>query len=75
MCLSPTRGMVDKEKILELLPHYVAILVIMFLVLSVVRSALGEMRFLVELVVIVVVVSLYRVAVSYLGVAPSSWEQ
>jgi len=67
--------MVDKEKILELLPHYVAILVIMFLVLSVVRSALGEMRFLVELVVIVVVVSLYRVAVSYLGVAPSSWEQ
>jgi hypothetical protein len=67
--------MVDKEKILELLPHYVAILVIMFLVLSVVRSALGEMRFLVELVIIVVVVSLYRVAVSYLGVAPSSWEQ
>jgi len=44
-------------------------------VLSVVRVALGEIRFLVELVVIVVVVSLYRVAVNYLGVAPSSWKR
>ena len=67
--------MLNKETVLELLPHYAAMLVVMFIVLAVVRSFLGEIRFLVEIVIIVVVVTLYRMAVVYLDIAPSSWER
>ena len=75
MYLQPTVAMVNKETILELLPHYVAMLVIVFVTLAIVRSFLGEIRFLVEIVIIVVVVTLYRMAVVYFDVAPSSWER
>lgn len=67
--------MLNRETILELLPHYAAMLVLMFVTLAIVRSIVGEIRFLVEIVIIVVFVSLYRLSVVYLGVAPSSWER
>lgn len=67
--------MVDRNDVIELAPHYVAMLVFMFLALAIVRSILGEVRFLVELVVVIVVVGLYRPLVLYLGIAPSAWER
>lgn len=65
---------IDKEQLLELVPHYVAMLLLVFLVLAVVRELVGDLGFWVEFVLIVVVVFLYRPVVVQLGIAPSSWE-
>lgn len=67
--------MVNKETLLELVPHYIGMLVLLFVAVALVRVALGEIRFILELVVAVVVVALYRPLVLYLGVGPSSWER
>ncbi len=66
--------MVDTDKIRQLAPHYLAMLVVVFLVVSVLRSFVGEIRFLVEFAVILVIVFLYPFAVRRLGYAPSVWE-
>jgi uncharacterized membrane protein len=66
--------MVDTQKILELVPHYIAMLVLVFLAISVLRTALGESNLIVEFAVILVLVFLYPFGVRRLGVAPSHWE-
>ncbi len=65
--------MVDTEKIRALLPHYIAMLVVVFAVVGVLRTLLGE-RLVVEFVVILVIVFLYPFAVRRLGYAPGVWE-
>ena len=67
--------MVDTDRLAELVPHYVAMLALVFLVLTAVRAVAGPVGFWVELVVVVVVVFAYRPVVLRLGVAPSSWEE
>ncbi|MFC7140244.1 hypothetical protein ACFQMA_10430 [Halosimplex aquaticum] len=52
--------MVDTGELLELVAHYVVILIIVTIVLAVVRSVVGDIGFWVELGVIVVLVALYR---------------
>lgn len=64
----------DKNQLLELAPHYIAMLVLVFLILEGVQAAVGGIGFWVELVLIVVIVFLYRPIVVKLGIAPSSWE-
>lgn len=64
----------NTERLLELAPHYVAMMLLVFLVLAVVRMAVGEISFWIELAIIFVVVSAYRPIVLRLGVAPSGWE-
>ena len=64
----------DTTTLRELAPHYLAMLLIVFLVLAGVRAVVGELSFWGELIVIVAVVFLYRPAVKRLGVAPSPWE-
>lgn len=64
----------DTGRLLEIAPHYLAMLFLVFLVLSAVRSIVGEISFWVELVIIVVIVFAYRPIVIRLGVAPSGWE-
>lgn len=66
--------MVDTDTIVELLPHYLAMLIIVLLVLGVVRTATGGVGFVVELVIVLVVVFLYPFVVRRFGVAPSVWE-
>lgn len=66
---------IDRNTILELLPHYVAMLAVVFLVLTALDVWVGGVSFWIELVIIVVVVALYRPVVMRLGVAPSSWEE
>lgn len=64
----------DKNQLLELAPHYVAMLVLVFLVLSIVRIVVGEIGFWVELAIIFAIVFSYRPAVVRLGMGPSGWE-
>lgn len=64
----------DSERLLEVVPHYVALLLLVFLVLSVVRSVAGDVGFWIELLIVLVVGSLYRPLVQRLGIGPSAWE-
>ncbi len=65
----------DTDRILELIPHYLAMVLIVFAVLWAVRTAVGDLGFLPELVIVVVVLFLYRPIVIRLGIAPSVWER
>lgn len=67
--------MVDRDDLVELAPHYVAMLLLTFVALAIVRSILPGLSFLQEFVVIVVIVFLYRPAVQRLGLGPSAWER
>ncbi|MBX0323165.1 hypothetical protein EGH21_09005 [Halomicroarcula sp. F13] len=64
----------DTNRLKELAPHYVAMFVLVFLVLAVVRALVGEIGFWTELAVIVVIVFAYRPVVVRLGIGPSGWE-
>lgn len=65
----------DRERILEVVPHYIAMLLALFLVLTVIRVVFGEVSFWIELAIVVVLAFLYRPLVLRLGIAPSAWEE
>lgn len=65
----------DRDDLVEITPHYVAILLLVFLVLSVVGPLLGDVSFWLELVIILVIAFLYRFVVVRLGVAPTAWKR
>ena len=64
----------DTDRLIQLAPHYAALLLLAFLALSAVRAVVGELSFWVELAIILVIILPYRPAVVQLGLAPSSWE-
>jgi hypothetical protein len=64
----------DRSQLIELVPHYVAMLLLVFVVLAAVRAVAGDVGFWIELAIIAVVVFAYRPIVVQLGVGPSSWE-
>lgn len=64
----------DTARLMELAPHYLAMLLLVFLVLAGVEAAVGPINFWVEMGIIVAVVFAYRPIVLRLGVAPSGWE-
>jgi len=64
----------NRDELVELVPHYVALLVVMFLILGVLRAAIPGLAFWAEVIVIFVIVVAYRMAVKRLGYAPSAWE-
>lgn len=64
----------DTDQLKELAPHYVAMILIVFAVLTVIRTAVGDIGFWPELVVVVLIAFAYRPVVVRLGVAPSVWE-
>jgi len=64
----------DRQQLLELVPHYLAMLVLVMLVVGGVRATVGDLGFWPEFAIIAVVVFLYRPVVRYLGVEPSAWE-
>jgi hypothetical protein len=59
---------------MELVPHYVAMLILVFLVLEIVRAVVGEIGFWMELAIITAVIVAYRPIVLRLGLGPSGWE-
>ncbi|MFU8867586.1 hypothetical protein [Natronococcus sp.] len=65
----------DTDRLLELVPHYVAMILLVFLVLGVVRALVGDVGFWIELAIIFVLVFLYRPVVQLLDIAPSAWEE
>lgn len=64
----------NQARHLELLPHYLANLVLVVLAVGAVRRFVGDFGVPVELGLVVVVVLAYPTAVRMLGVAPSAWE-
>jgi hypothetical protein len=64
----------DKEQLLELVPHYLAMLLIVFGVLAAVRVGVRQLDFWVEFAIVLLVAFAYRPVVVRLGVAPSLWE-
>jgi len=62
------------ERQLGLVPHYVANLLMVLLVIGVVRAVAGDVGIVVELVVVVAVVLVYPSLVRWLGVEPSAWD-
>lgn len=64
----------DIDRLKELAPHYVAMLLLVFLVLAIVRTAVGNLNFWIELAIVVAIVLAYPSLVMRLGVGPSVWE-
>lgn len=64
----------DAERLLSLVPHYIAMLLLAFLVLGVVRATVGDLGFWIEFAIVGVIVFTYRPVVTRLGVAPSAWD-
>jgi hypothetical protein len=64
----------DRNQLIELVPHYLAMLLLVFVVLAIVQAVAGEIGFWVEFAIVILVVFAYRPVVVRLGVAPSVWE-
>lgn len=65
----------DKDQLLDVIPHYIAMMLLVFLVLGVIRRFIGDIGFWVELVIIFLVVFAYRPVVMQLGVGPNAWAE
>jgi len=63
-----------RERILEVLPHYLAMFMLVWLVLGIVRRNVDGLSFAVELLLLVVVCLAYMLLVRFLGIAPSHWQ-
>jgi hypothetical protein len=64
----------DRNQLIELVPHYIAMFLLVSLVLWIAREVVGEIGFWPELAIIIVVVVVYRPVVMRLGIGPSGWE-
>jgi hypothetical protein len=64
----------DKDQLMEVAPHYIAMFLLVSIVLWIVREVVGEIGFWPELAIIIVVVVAYRPIVVRLGIGPSGWE-
>jgi hypothetical protein len=66
--------MVDIQTVVSLLPHYLAMLVLVFLGVGVLRTAVSGVNLIAEFVLILGIVFLYPFVVRRLGYAPEMWE-
>lgn len=64
----------DTDRLIEVAPHYLAMLLLAFLVLTVIRSVADGIGFWVEFAVVMVTVFAYRPIVMRLGIGPGAWE-
>jgi len=65
----------DTERLIEAVPHYLAIFILVGLVLGVIRVTVGSLAFWTELAIVVGVVVGYQFVVTRLGLGPSAWER
>lgn len=65
----------DTDRLLEVVPHYLAMLLLVFVVLAIVRAVAGDLGFWFEFVFVLIIAFAYRPVVLRLGVAPSAWER
>lgn len=66
--------MVDTQKLRGLLPHYLAMLVLIVIAMILLRLAIGEVRLLVEFGVAIAIALIYPFAVRHFGFEPGAWE-
>ncbi|WP_135302521.1 hypothetical protein [Haloarcula amylovorans] len=64
----------ETDRLTKLALNYLVLFILIFLVLAVVRTAVGDVGFWIELAIVVVVALAYRPIVTRLGVGPSGWE-
>lgn len=64
---------IDTDRILAVLPHYAAMLILALGAVQLVTIALGELGFWAEFAVILVVVFAYRPVITMLGFEPEPW--
>ncbi|ESS08537.1 MAG: hypothetical protein A07HN63_01768 [uncultured archaeon A07HN63] len=64
----------DKNTLIELVPHYVGMLILVFGILGIVQLSVGQVGFLIEFAIVVTIAVAYRPLVLRLGIAPSTWE-
>jgi len=64
----------DKNTLMELVPHYVGMLILVFGILGIVQLSIGQVGFLIEFAIVVTIAVAYRPLVLRLGIAPSTWE-
>jgi hypothetical protein len=64
----------DKTQLLELAPHYLALVILIFAVLTVVRLFAGGTSLWLELIIAGATAFLYRPLMVRLGLAPSMWD-
>ena len=65
----------DTDRLVEVAPHYIVMLGLVYLALAIVGAAVGEPGFWAEMAIIAVVVVAYRPVVMRLGIGPSAWER
>jgi uncharacterized membrane protein len=63
-----------RERLREVLPHYLAMFMLIWLVLGIVRRNVGQLDFWVEILVLALVCLAYMLLVQALGIAPSHWQ-
>ena len=62
-------------RLIDVLPHYLVMLALVFLALEIVENQLGIDNIIVFFAVVMVIVFAYRPIVLRLGVAPTSWQR
>lgn len=65
----------DTARLRELVPHYLAMFLLVLIVLEALRSSVDEMAFYVELLILVFVCLVYMMFTIVVGIAPSSWDR
>ena len=63
-----------KERLIETLPHYLAMFLLILLVISNVRRTFGRLPFAVEFVIVIGLCLVYLGIISLLGIAPDAWK-
>lgn len=69
--------MVDRDEVLELLPHYAALVVIVLVVMGTLRTVVGSQNPLIEFSLVVILVFGYRPLVARIDAIPTPaiWER
>jgi len=66
--------MVDARRLLELVPHYFVMLLLVIVAVGAFQVVVPDVHLVVEFVVVLLVVFLYPFAVRRVGYAPEAWE-
>ncbi len=65
----------DTDELKEALPHYLAIIVLVGVIITALRFFVEGLSFWIELVIVMAIVLVYQAVVVQFGVAPSRWER
>ena len=63
-----------RDRLVELAPHYILMILLMFLALAIVEQALGELDFWPSLAIALLVAIAYPIVLRRLGRAPEAWQ-